>query len=849
LREKELRIALVCFGGVSLAIYMHGVSKEILKLQRASSALHRITDRSQRAKAAFFADIDPDDPEYDTEADYFELLREIGRKIEVRVIVDIIAGASAGGINATMLARALSHDLPNLPLRDLWLDNADVAVLLAPDARAGKWSKLFLVPVIWAAAKIGMFKSVKDPEVLDKLSLFVRSRWFKPPLDGPGMAGLMYDATAAMGRPKSPTASLLPSGQDLDLFVTMTDYHGYNELVQIHDPPLIYETEHRHVLHFKYHRRATGEVDSDFDYDNAPALAFAARATSSFPGVFPPAQIVEMDDLVAKRGGRWPRRGEFILRNFERHLRANIDPARAPFIDGAVLNNRPFREAISAIHGRSAYRNVDRRLIYIDANPASVASSVPRDVPGFFTTIKGALSDLPSAQPVANELAWVIDFNTQVRRSKSIIDGARPHVSALVGDIINVPLDRRMTVEEIRGWREAVNERVARESGFAYEGYARLKLTSVCDFVTRLIMTIANAPPRSPRARSIEEIVNAWATHRGVIYKRAEGEASSRDAATEPQLLSWIKAFLASEGEALKREAVTSPQLPSWVKFFLAFDVDYRKRRLQFMIEGQNRLYRLLDEDRFPGLDPAVVDRLKRAFYLRLDVLRQREEAAFFSPYVHTLVQKLFSKEPSVEEARDPAFYARIFLKDNLKDIERLIETLDKEIDLNASTRDVDELLASLDPAEWHPEARREVVINYLGFPFWDVLTFSVTTARDSGELHEILVDRISPQDVSALKGFEGAQSLKGTGFGHFAGFFSRGYRENDYLLGRLHALERLMDIVCDTARVELRREGFDVLALKKRAFARILDREEAHLPNSKELIAALRRSIAEMGS
>ena len=846
MREKELRIALVCFGGVSLAIYMHGVSKEILKLQRASSALHRITDRSLRAKAAFFDEADPNDPEYDTEADYFELLRELGRKLEIRVIVDIIAGASAGGINATMLARALSHDLPNLPLRDLWLDNADVGVLLAPDARAGKWSKWFLVPVIWIAAKAGMFKSVKDPEVLDKLSLFVRSRWFKPPLDGPGMAGLMYDATVSMGRPKSLTASLLPSGQDLDLFVTMTDYHGYNELVQIHDPPLIYETEHRHVLHFKYHRRATGEVDSDFDYDNAPALAFAARATSSFPGVFPPAQIAEMDALVAKRGGHWPRRGEFILRNFERHLRANIDPARAPFIDGAVLNNRPFREAISAIHGRSAYRDVDRRLIYIDANPASVASSVSRDVPGFFTTIKGALSDLPSAQPVANELAWVIDFNTQVRRSKSIIDGARPHVSALVGDIINVPADRRITLEEIRGWRQAVNERVARESGFAYEGYARLKLASVCDFVTRLIMTIANAQPRSPRARSIEEIVNAWATHRGVIYKRAEGEALSKDAATEPQLLSWIKSFLASEGDALKREAATAPHLPSWVKFFLAFDVDYRKRRLQFMIEGQNRLYRLLDEDRFPGLDPAVVDRLKRAFYLRLDVLRQREEAAFFSPDVHALVQELFSNEPSVEEARDPAFYARIFLKDNLKDIERLIETLDKEIDLNASTRDVDELLASLEPAEWHPEARREVVVNYLGFPFWDVLTFSVTTARDTGELHEILVDRISPQDVSALKSFEG---LKGVGFGHFAGFFSRAYRENDYLLGRLHALEQLMDIVCDTVRGDLGRDGFDLLALKRRAFGRILDAEEQHLPNSKDLIAAIRRCIAEIGS
>src|SRR5205807_7581658 len=102
MREKELRIALVCFGGVSLAVYMHGISKEILKLVRASSALHGIADRARRAAASFLDDADPTNREFDTEPTYFELLREIGRKVELRVIVDIIAGASAGGINGTM---------------------------------------------------------------------------------------------------------------------------------------------------------------------------------------------------------------------------------------------------------------------------------------------------------------------------------------------------------------------------------------------------------------------------------------------------------------------------------------------------------------------------------------------------------------------------------------------------------------------------------------------------------------------------------------------------------------------------------------------------------------------------
>ena len=33
---KELRLAIVCYGGVSLAIYMHGITKELHKLARAS---------------------------------------------------------------------------------------------------------------------------------------------------------------------------------------------------------------------------------------------------------------------------------------------------------------------------------------------------------------------------------------------------------------------------------------------------------------------------------------------------------------------------------------------------------------------------------------------------------------------------------------------------------------------------------------------------------------------------------------------------------------------------------------------------------------------------------------------
>ena len=40
MREKELRLALVCYGGISLAVYMHGITKEIWRLVCASRAFH-----------------------------------------------------------------------------------------------------------------------------------------------------------------------------------------------------------------------------------------------------------------------------------------------------------------------------------------------------------------------------------------------------------------------------------------------------------------------------------------------------------------------------------------------------------------------------------------------------------------------------------------------------------------------------------------------------------------------------------------------------------------------------------------------------------------------------------------
>lgn len=816
MREKELRIALVCFGGVSLAVYMHGITKEILKLARASSELHAVTSRSARATATFFDHRDSSDPEYDTEPIYFDLLREIGSTVDLRVIVDIVAGASAGGINSVMLARALSHDLPMGRLRELWLENADVTELLAPEARASVWSKWILRPFFWAAG-IARLQLISDPEVRSKLSLFMRSRWFEPPFDGLRMAGLMYDAVTALGKPRELGSSLLPSGQGLDLFVTVTDFYGCQLNMQIHDPPIVHEREHRHVLHFRYRRRASGAVESDFDITNAPALAFAARATSSLPGAFPPARILEIDQLVRQRSVSWPQRAKFIASNFEQYAQMNVDAASIPFIDGSVLNSRPFREAIGAIRGRAAYRQVDRRLVYVDPNPAGVGVAVHHGVPGFFPTLKGALSEIPLAEPVTDELIWIARYNEQTRRLREIINGTRPRVSRFVEEIVAGNHDEPVTEAGIRRWREQANAKSAHDAGFAYEAYVRLKLASAREFVSRLIMEIRGVRPNSSFARAIAAIIDAWAIQAGAVYEPTDS--------------------LSLHAETAKG----SERIPDWVSFLLAFDVDYRKRRLRFLIEGQNRLSLMLGSEGLETLDASAVDRLKRRFYECYEALEQRETATFLDPGTRDLIEAIFRVGPSSVEIRQIDDYARSFAQRHRQQIDLLIERLRVDIDLNASTNDIDILLA--ETTGWPRRATREMLVNYLGFSFWDVMTFPVIPWREAREFNEVRIDRISAQDARAVNRL-GAFPLKGTAFSQAAAFLSRAYRENDYLLGRLHAIDRLIDIVADAAGAEFQARG-SVEAIKRRGFLRILDVEEPHLPTCAKLIADLRAALA----
>ncbi len=419
LREKELRLALVCYGGVSLAVYMHGIVKEAWKLLRASRALHDDADPAARDRLS------------DSERVYLDLLEALAPHSSLRVLVDIVAGASAGGINGVFLAHAIATGADMEPLRRLWLEYADIETLLDPAAApATRFSKLYAAPLIWYAArdKATDVDRIADPKVREevraKLSRFIRSRWFEPPFSGEGFTRLLYDALGAMDAGDT-GAPLLPPGHPLDLKLTATDFHGAPEHLAVHSPPEIVETEHRIVIEFRDDGRpAGGRSDGDgrlgggrssgasdgTSADGRPrcigsraALTFAARASASFPGAFPPFRLSELDAVLDSVGDAWPDRDAFVARVFGRRIAAGLDPAGAALIDGSVLNNAPFRPAIEALANRPAHREVDRRFVYIDPKPGGhlVGGRPPASqAPGFFTTILRSLSDIPREQPI-----------------------------------------------------------------------------------------------------------------------------------------------------------------------------------------------------------------------------------------------------------------------------------------------------------------------------------------------------------------------------------------------------------------------------------------------------------------
>ena len=240
------------------------------------------------------------------------------------------------------------------------------------------------------------------------------------------------------GRKPADVESLMPPEHLLQLYVTTTDFYGYNRSITLAGPetdlpeetPSISDWRHRHVLQF---RHGNGRDDFKDPKDNA-ALAFSARATSSFPGAFEPVSFQGFLDYLADRNAQYP--DDFAERYF-RNYRLSPSPAEGTFfVDGGVLDNRPFRHAIDAIKAKPATAEVDRRLLYLEPDPGSPAEPPRRARRAGHDRecARRAVRESPARSRSSTTCSLVSVMNERVRRVRDIIEDSFDSIDAKVRD-------------------------------------------------------------------------------------------------------------------------------------------------------------------------------------------------------------------------------------------------------------------------------------------------------------------------------------------------------------------------------------------------------------------------------
>ena len=336
--SREVRFGLVLYGGVSLATYINGVAHEFYRAVRGLGP--------------------------------YSLLKEI---IDADIVVDVISGTSAGGINGLMLAYVLANGKDFAPFASLWRQHGDFERLM------------------------------RDPDALpdETESLLDGEGYYQEKLEQALQSIYEHEQREPEAWENHPSET-----SEVDLFVTATDVEG-NTFTTFDDAGHAIDVkEHRTVFRLKYRKDRTndfGPLDRGRQsQDNVRALATLARATSAFPGAFPPVHVKEVPGEDGASDGRLQRWGK--LRK------------EAYFVDGGVLDNKPFTHTLNAIFRRLANRSVDRRLFYVEPDPERFAPRLGAARPDFLEVIVKSVAGIPSYESIASDLELLREHNNKVER-------------------------------------------------------------------------------------------------------------------------------------------------------------------------------------------------------------------------------------------------------------------------------------------------------------------------------------------------------------------------------------------------------------------------------------------------
>ena len=438
---------------------------------------------------------------------------------------------------------------------------------------------------------------------------------------------------------------------------------------------------------------------------------------------------------------------------------------------------------MKALRGRPAQREVDRRFVYIDPRPDRTGSIREQagEPVGFFGAIFGSLSTIPREQPIRDNLEVLERQSHEAERLRAMIAALRPDVEAAVEKLFGMTFFLDKPTPKRLHAWRAKAQQAAAERA----GYAFQSYAQAkfTGIVESLAELIFDAAPelKLPDPRPIATRL------RGALAERG------------------LDSLSAPSGGA-KDEAIA---------FFRAHDVSFRVRRLRLLAR---RLSREWDAD--PEIPDAAVEDARESIY---DIL-----ALYFAREGH---EQLGEEFPAV---------AATALDDPVAALDALAaRRLLPEVDELA-----EEMLA--EALERMPRTlRRLILLTYLGFPFYDVATLPLMRDEALTEFDPVKVDRISPDDARSIRAGGTRATLRGIEFYNFGAFFSRAYRENDYLWGRLHGAERMVDLLVSTIDGA---PAFDPGEFKRRIFLAVLDEEEGRLRADPGMLERIRGEILRTG-
>lgn len=561
--KREVRFAVVMYGGVSLAIYINGVAQELLKMCRATIADKKTvdlksTERIYRKISALMANekliehiarlLTEIAESGDTRAE-IEQKEKMEREIEkllddliadkkessesrplTKFVVDVLTGTSAGGINAIFLAKALANNQDITQLKNMWLDEGDIKVL------------------------------INDKKSVEKTGLSVPNG-AKSLLNSQRMYLKLLEAFDAMGKDNAEESMFT---DEIDLFVPMTDFKGVVVPLRLLDK-VVEEKRFGQVFQFRYKK---GKADGNDFKKNNPMLAFAARATSSFPFAFEPMRLSQAYSVIAEGFEDWKEKITSLENSVEKYFPKILNKqcekivwTERDLVDGGILDNKPFGYAVDVLSERRADFLCERKLLFVEPSPENFNQTKTKEeniAPNVLQNAIASLSSIPSYETIREDLERLLDRNKLIERVTELIKKSEKDVFE---SLMKFPSAEKYSKESGGFWEKQGLEDVVQLKGRAVLPYYRLRIADLTDEIARLVSRIIGIEEDTENFLTIRIFVKAWRDDNFRFYRKTKTDKSDAPENTVLAFLRW-------------------------------YDLNYRLRRLRFVQEKAALLYR-----------------------------------------------------------------------------------------------------------------------------------------------------------------------------------------------------------------------------------------------------------------